>query len=67
MKRFSKLMAFMKARGYKNDDLAELLHVSNAAVSQRFSGRTQWRLNEIYKIVKLLGINVKKISEYFPE
>jgi predicted XRE-type DNA-binding protein len=38
-------------------DIATLLGVSLASISNRFTGRVQWQLDEIYLVGMLLGID----------
>ena len=57
----------LRARRLTQTQLADELGLCPMAVSHRFTGRTHWRLNEMYAIIELLGAPVEKLHEYFPK
>jgi len=64
--RYWRLTDALKNRRIKKTQLAYELGLSCAAIAQRFSGQTQWRLDEIYKILSIIGESEKKMYIYFP-
>ncbi len=42
-------------RGVNQSDIARALGIAQAAISERWRGRREWRLNEIEAVARLLG------------
>ena len=51
--------------GYTQDELAQLLQVSQANVSKLLSGRHQARRSTIIRLAKVTGQTYSDIAEYF--
>lgn len=64
--RYWRLNDALKRKGIRKTELAYELGLSCAAIAQRFSGITQWRLDEIYKILSMIGEKETRIHLYFP-
>ena len=63
---YCQLHGKMWQQGLREEDAARHLGLSRASVSQRFAGRTAWRLNEIYALLDLLDISPEEMHLYFP-
>ena len=46
------LVAEMAKRGDKQKELSKLLGITNAGISRRLSGETEWSISEIEKVCK---------------
>lgn len=47
-------------------DLADILHISHTAVSNRMTGKTPWDVNEMYRILELCRAKPEELHIYFP-
>lgn len=65
-----KLYKFLDGRlrqlGVQHHDLAYALNLSDAAMSGRFTGRTPWRLDEMYKVLDVCRAQPNELHVYFP-
>jgi len=50
--KFSGLLAEMARKGENYSTLSNLLNISESSISRRFSGETEWSINEIEIISK---------------
>ena len=66
LKRYGKLRGKMREKGIKGYYLARKLGMTPQSVSQRMTGKTTWRVDEMYSILSMLGEPDSKLSEYFP-
>lgn len=61
-----KLKGKMSEHNIKQFELAEVLRLSSASISNRMSGRHPFNIYEIYKICDILQIPYEQIPVYFP-
>ena len=66
LKRYGKLRGKMREKGIKGYYLARKMDMTPQSVSQRMTGKTPWRMDEMYNILSMLGEPDSKLSEYFP-
>ena len=66
LKRYGKLRGKMREKGIKGYYLARKLDTTPQSVSHRMTGKTPWRMDEMYYILSMLGEPDIKLSEYFP-
>lgn len=66
--RFRRLRGSLIAAGISHQDLADILHMSTSALSNRFCARLPWRLDEMYTILLHLGIEKPEavLGFFFP-
>jgi len=65
---YSKLRGLLKERCVDAEYLAKKLHLNNvASISYRMSGRTPWRIDEIYIVLDLCKISHDQMHLYFPK
>lgn len=57
----------MKENNNTMEDIARLLLMTRAAVSQRFRNHTQWRLEEMYMLMDRYNLLYERLHEYFPK
>lgn len=65
MRRYTKLRARMRERGWSGDDLGAHLGMSAQSFSHRMSGRKSWTLDEMYIIMDTLDIPHNEMYLYF--
>lgn len=65
-KPFSRLRKAMKNVDADAYVLARKLRVSTTTISKKLNGHTQWKLDEMYVVLDLLGKPVKDLHLYFP-
>lgn len=67
-KKYRRLRGAMVAAGLGQDDLADVLHISPASVSNRLRGCQDWRLGEMYAVLTHLGVGKPEavLGYYFP-
>lgn len=56
----------LRQLGIEHRDLAYALNLSEAAMSHRFTGRTAWSLDEMYKTLDICRAGPKELHLYFP-
>ena len=66
LKRYGKLRGKMRENGINGNYLARKLDMTPQSVSYRMTGKTPWRMDEMYNILSMLGEPDSKLSEYFP-
>ena len=64
---FRKLRVAILDRGYYAKDIANAIHISEAAMSARLNGKTPWTLREIYEVCDALNIRYEDIPQFFPK
>ena len=64
--RYGKLRGKMREKGIDGAYLARKMGMTRQNVSHRMTGKTQWRADEMYYILSMLGEPDSKLSEYFP-
>lgn len=60
---FSKLRGRMAEKGYTGRSMAKELGISDMTFYQKMTGKTDWKLSEIYRIKVLLDID--DLEPYF--
>ena len=66
LKRYGKLRGKMREKGINGNYLARKMGMTPQSVSYRMTGKTPWRMDEMYNILSMLGEPDNKLSEYFP-
>ena len=66
LKRYGKLRGKMREKGIKGNYLARKMGMTPQSVSYRMTGKTTWRMDEMYNILSMLGEPDSKLPEYFP-
>lgn len=66
LKRYGKLRGKMREKGINGKYLARKLDTTPQSVSLRMTGKSPWRMDEMYNILSMLGEPDSKLSEYFP-
>ena len=66
--RFRRLRGSLIAAGISHEDLADILHMSSSALSNRFCAKLPWRLDEMYSILAHIGVEKPEavLGYYFP-
>lgn len=57
------LRAEMARRGIRQTDLAEVLGMSQASLSNRLAGKAEWKLSELQVIAQHMGIPLTRLLE----
>ena len=66
LKRYGKLRGKMREKGINGNYLARKLDTTPQSVSHRMTGKSPWRMDDMYNILSMLGEPDSKLSEYFP-
>ena len=66
LKRYGKLRGKMREKGINGNYLARKLDTTPQSVSHRMTGKSPWRMDEMYNILSMLGEPDSKLPEYFP-
>lgn len=65
--RFIELRLVMYRKNITQAELAKYIGAESATVvSDRLRGKRDWRLDEMYKTLELLGLPLSQIYDYFP-
>ncbi|NCB52256.1 MAG: hypothetical protein EOM54_10295 [Clostridia bacterium] len=64
---FRKLRAKLKEEDIDQAYLAEKFDVCPVVISNRMTGKTDWRLKEMYLIMDIIGEPYSKLYTYFPK
>ena len=65
LKRYGKLRGKIREKGIKGNYLSRKMGMTPQSVSHRMTGKTPWRMDEMYNILSMLGAPDNKLSEYF--
>ena len=65
-RRYSYLSGRLRQLGLGHGDLAYALHLSPQAISHRFTGKTAWSLDEMYRILDICRAQPEELHLYFP-
>lgn len=57
----------LREKKISQKELGELLGLGQSAVSERFGGRSEWRLSEMYAIMRACKKPVEEMPLLFPE
>ena len=63
--KYAKLNARIVEKFGRATRFAEAMEMSDATMSQRLNGDYPWKINEVEKAVKLLGIKRREVAEFF--
>ena len=63
---YPQLRARMALLGYTSEELSREAGLSSQSLCCRLSGCTDWRLDEIYRVCRVLEIPPAEIPAYFP-
>lgn len=63
---YAKLRGLMKENDDTNADLARLLLMTPAAISQRMNNHSEWKLGEMYAILTRYRLPHSMLNEVFP-
>ena len=66
LKRYGKLRGKMREKGINGNYLARKLDTTPQSVSHHMTGKTPWRMDQMYNILSMLGEPDSKLPEYFP-
>lgn len=61
----SKLSGKITEKYGRATKFAKAMGMSDANISNRLSGKTKWRIDEVFKAAKLLGIKCNDLKLYF--
>ena len=56
----------LKQLGIRQMDLTGVLGLKPASISHRFTGRTDWSLHEMYKLMEVCRADMSELHIYFP-
>lgn len=56
----------LRQLGMRQSDLGKELGIKAPAVSQRFTGRTPWSIDEMYKCLDICRAKPEEMHIYFP-
>lgn len=62
---FSKLRGRIAEKGFTRALIAKRLGVSEPTLRAKMSGKTDWKLSEIYMLMFILDISAEEIGAYF--
>ena len=60
------LVGRLRQFGVRQRDLAALWGISQAAVSQRFTGKVAWTIDEMYELLGICRAQPEDLHIYFP-
>lgn len=64
---YAALRAKMVERGIDQIYLAKITGLSQCRMSQRFTAKSPWKLDEMYKVMDFLNLPYEDMSFYFPK
>ena len=56
----------LQQMGIRQAELGDMLGMCSASVSHRFTGRTPWTIDEMYKIMDICQAPAEQLHVYFP-
>lgn len=62
---YNKLLGAIKEKGFTQDALAEATGISAVSLRSKLKGKTQFKADEIQKIMKALGLPLNDVVAYF--
>ena len=57
----------LKQLGVRQAELGDMLGLCSTSISHRFTGRTPWSLDEMYKIMVICQAPPEQLHIYFPK
>ena len=67
MKKYKYLRGRLRSLGMKDGDLAREIGLDSNALSHRMTGRTAWRADEMYAVLRVCGGTPEELHLYFPK
>lgn len=67
LSRYSKVTFVAQAKGYTQNDLAQVLGVSRTMFSRYITGKTPLTLEAAWKIMDFLNIDPRQMAYFFPK
>lgn len=64
--KYMRLKGRMTQLGILQEDLAAFMKLSPAVISSRFTGRSDWRIEEMYHIMDIIKAPYSDLHLYFP-
>ena len=64
---FRKLRGILRENDIDQSLIADRLGICPMAISHRMTGRTDWKLSEMYMVLDLIGAGYDQLSVYFPK
>lgn len=64
---YRKLRGKLKEIDADQKYIAKKLNVSSVCISQKMTGKHQWKLDEMYFLMDLIREPYEKLHEYFPK
>lgn len=56
----------LRQLGIRQQDLVESMGLNQGSISHRFCGRTQWSIEEMYKLLDICRADPSELHIYFP-
>ena len=56
----------LRELGLNQEDLGDALGISGPAISHRFTGRTPWTIDDMYKVLEVCRATPEELHIYFP-
>lgn len=53
----------IKKKGLKNNYIAQKMGINNVSFSDRLTGKVNFKTDEVFKLAKILNINLNKFKE----
>lgn len=63
---YAKLRGLMVANDETAEDLARLLLISSATISDRLNNKSEWKLGEMYAIMNHYRVQHNRLNRIFP-
>jgi len=63
---YKKLRRALRAEGYIQEDVADIISRSQTYVSNRFRGVKSWEIEDAFKILDAINVEPKDMPKYFP-
>lgn len=63
---YEHLTGRLQQMGIRQADLGNMLGLCSASVSHRFTGRTPWTIDEMYKVMDICQAPAEQLHIYFP-
>lgn len=66
MRKYASLRAKMQKLNMDQEYIGRQMHMNVMSISNRFTGKTPWKMDEMYAVLDIIGEPDEKLSEYFP-
>lgn len=66
MRKYASLRAKMQKLNMDQEYIARQMHMNVMSISNRFTGKTPWKMDEMYAVLDIIGEPDEKLSEFFP-